>query len=302
MKSTGIATAKSTEAEIKASVAGRRRVTTGYRNNMTEQKSERPGPDPNTTATAATLENLLRIVERLRDPGGCPWDRVQTHASLRQYLLEECYEALEAIDSRDSTGLAEELGDLLVHIAFHADIARRASEWTAEDLVSRTAMKLVRRHPHVFGDAPKLDTASEVVGQWEVLKRAERGAKGIVESVPLALPALAQAAALQRKAEASGVEWRSDGNTRGAIDQARLDEVNNAPEGDERESRAGDLLFDAVSVLKAAGVDPETALRSATYRFRRSLESLERAAGGTPVADLPEAERAGLWQKSGDVT
>jgi tetrapyrrole methylase family protein/MazG family protein len=250
------------------------------------------------TGREGTFEALLEIVERLRDPDGCPWDRAQTHASLRQHLLEECYEAIEAIDSRDASALAEELGDLLVHIAFHADIASRSSEWTTRELVARTSAKLVRRHPHVFGDAPKLDSAAAVLGQWEALKRAERGPKRVTASVPRALPALAQAAALQRRAEAAGVEWQRKQGARRAIDEPRLEEVKAAPEGEAREAVAGDLLFDAVATLKAAGVDPETALRSATYRFRRRLESLEGAAGDIPVVDLPEAERARLWKEA----
>lgn len=255
---------------------------------MTEQAPER----------SDTFEALLRIVERLRDPDGCPWDRAQTHASLRQYLLEECYEALEAIDSRDAAGLEEELGDLLVHIAFHADIARRAADWSASDLVARTAAKLVRRHPHVFADAPRLDTPADVVDQWESLKRAERGAKPITASVPQALPALALAAALQRKAESAGIEWRGASSSRPGIDTARLGEVAAAPEGEGRENAAGDLLFDVVAELRRSGIDPETALRSAASRFRRRLAALEEAAGETPVADLRQEERARLWDEN----
>jgi uncharacterized protein YabN with tetrapyrrole methylase and pyrophosphatase domain len=241
---------------------------------------------------SGSFEGLLGIVERLRDPAGCPWDRAQTHASLRQYLLEECYEALDAIDSRNPAGIAEELGDLLVHIAFHADIARRASEWTAEELISNTATKLVRRHPHVFSDAPKLDTPDQVVGQWEALKRAERGERSITATVPRSLPALAQAAALQRKAEATGVAWRAgdeeEGRAGGAGGQgdraasavrrgpalaARLTRALSAPDAEAREDAAGEVLLEIVAAVRAAGVDPETALRAANHRLRRRLES-----------------------------
>jgi tetrapyrrole methylase family protein/MazG family protein len=247
-------------------------------------------PPVRSGSTFGSFEALLDVVGRLRDPDGCPWDRVQTHASLRQYLLEECYEALDAIDSRNAAGLAEELGDLLVHIAFHADIARRGSEWTAEELISRTVTKLVRRHPHVFSDAPRLDTPGQVVGQWEALKRAERGDRGIAATVPKVLPALAQAAALQRKAEAAGVEWRRAAdrrrrsgerrpNGRGSRDAAgsaparQLADALSAPEGEMREAAAGEALLEIVAAIKAAGVDPETALRSANHRLRRRLES-----------------------------
>lgn len=283
---------------------------------MTQSSTDRTG----------TFEGLLAIVERLRDPDGCPWDRAQTHASLRQYLLEECYEAIEAIDSRDTSALAEELGDLLVHIAFHADIAKRSSEWTAGQLVSRTSDKLVRRHPHVFSDAPKLDTAAAVVGQWETLKRAERGPKRITESVPQALPALAQAAALQRKAEAAGIEWRGggvdgpgdvddgrdgqgsgrgDGRNRGgggrsAVEQTWLEALQRASEGEDREAVAGDLLFEIAAEIRSAGVDPETVLRSASFRFRRRLAALEEAAGDVPVPDLPASERTRLWNEAAE--
>jgi tetrapyrrole methylase family protein/MazG family protein len=272
---------------------------------MTQSAASPAGPTGPNPTTTGTLEGLLRIVERLRDSEGCPWDRAQTHASLRQYLLEECYEALEAIDSRDNAALAEELGDLLVHIAFHADIARRASEWTAEDLIHRTATKLVKRHPHVFGEAEKIGTAADVVEQWEALKRAERGTKGIESSVPRSLPALAHAAALQRKAEAAGVRWRSEADElarpavdRPAVDQQRLAELTATPDDEEKEAAAGDLLFDVVAALRAAGVDPETSLRSAAYRFRGRLRALEDSAGDVPVTDLPEAERARLWSET----
>ncbi|MBI4306934.1 MAG: MazG family protein [Chloroflexi bacterium] len=245
-----------------------------------------------------TFEELLGIVEQLRDSEGCPWDRVQTHVSLRQHLLEECYEALEAIDAADSPGLAEELGDLLVHIAFHADIARRAGEWTAADLIEQTSKKLIRRHPHVFSEGPKMATAADVLEQWEGLKRAERGAKRITDSVPAALPALALAAALQKKSEAAGLNWRLTRVRTPAIGKPRLQEINNASTDAEKERLAGETLFEAVAELKDAGVDPETALRAATLRFRRQLKDVEELAGDSPISDLPPGELARLWRKS----
>lgn len=240
------------------------------------------------------FEDLLEVVRVLRDPEGCPWDRAQTHASLRQYLLEESHEALEAIDRRDDKAIAEELGDLLVHIAFHADIATRAGEWTPSDLIGRTVLKLVRRHPHVFADAPKPGSAADVVGQWEALKTAERGVRGVVDGVPLSLPALSLAASLQRKAEAAGI--KSDSSVP-AIAPEGLAEVASCRDADEKERLAGEILGRAVAELRAAGVDAETALRSVAGRFRNRLKNAERSAG-RPLGELSESERARIWAEA----
>lgn len=240
------------------------------------------------------FEDLLEVVRLLRDPEGCPWDRAQTHASLRQYLLEESHEALEAIDRRDDKAIAEELGDLLVHIAFHADIASRAGDWNPSDLIGRAVLKLVRRHPHVFADAPKPGSAAEVVGQWEALKTAERGARAVVDGVPLSLPALSLAASLQRKAEAAGIKPDPSGP---AIAPERIAEVAGCPDGDEKERLAGEILEQAVVELRAAGIDAETALRSAAGRFRNRLRNAERSAG-RPLGDLAESERSRIWAEA----
>lgn len=236
-----------------------------------------------------TVEDLLAVVKRLRDPGGCPWDREQTHASLRPNLLEESYEALEALDAGDADGLAEELGDLLVQVTFHADIARRAGEWTLADVVARTTEKLVTRHPHVFADdGPKLTTAEEVSHQWDALKRAEPGRESITDGLPAAMPALAYAAALQRRASRAGLAWDDDEAPGEDGDLAAGERV------------AGRQLFELVRRVQAAGVDPETALRTETMRFRERIRAAEAAApGGVPLADLPAEERARLWDESG---
>ncbi len=236
-----------------------------------------------------TVEDLLAVVEQLRDPGGCPWDREQTHASLRPNLLEESYEALEALDAGDADGLAEELGDLLVQVTFHADIARRAGEWTLADVVARTTEKLVTRHPHVFADdGPKLTTAEEVSHQWDALKRAEPGRESITDGLPAAMPALAYAAALQRRASRAGLAWDDD---------EAPGENGDLAAG---ERAAGRQLFELVRRVQAAGVDPETALRTETMRFRERIRAAEAAApGGATLADLPAEERARLWDESG---
>ena len=152
-----------------------------------------------------TFEDLLRVVATLRDPGGCPWDAEQTHESLRPYLLEETYEALEAMEGGGPEQLSEELGDLLTHMAFHIDIAVRAGEFDAADVVSGVIDKLVRRHPHVFAGGEKMRDSSEVVERWEDLKRRERGRRSIVESLPVSMPALSYASAVLGRAEKAGV-------------------------------------------------------------------------------------------------
>jgi len=238
------------------------------------------------------FEDLLEIVRLLRDPGGCPWDRAQSHVSLRQYLLEECHEALEAIDRREGESLVEELGDLLVHIAFHADIASRAGSWTAADLVRRSALKLVRRHPHVFTDGPQMASAEEVVGQWEALKTAERGARGVTDGVPGTLPALSLTASLQKRAAAAGIKSQDQAP---AIRPERLAALAKENDRDTKERLAGQILEDAVTELREAGVDAETALRSAAYRLRDRLSEAERVAG-RPLAELSERARARIWK------
>ncbi|MCH7594750.1 MAG: MazG family protein [Chloroflexi bacterium] len=222
---------------------------------------------------ARTLEDLLAIVQRLRDPGGCPWDREQTHASLRPNLLEESYEALEALDLGDADALAEELGDLLVQITFHADIARRAGEWTLEDVIEGTVDKLVRRHPHVFvEDGPKLETAEQVSKQWDALKSKEPGRDSITDGLPPGMPALAYTAALQRRAGRAGLPAPGG--------DAALDGANEA----EHEAAAGRMLFELVARIQASGVDPEVALRAEALRYRDRIRQAEGQAGrGSPA-------------------
>ena len=246
-----------------------------------DSRSQTPSDTPSRT-TAHTVEDLLAVVRRLRDPGGCPWDREQTHASLRPNLLEESYEALEALDLADADALAEELGDLLVQITFHADIARRAGEWTLADVVAGTIDKLVRRHPHVFEeDGPKLETAEQVSQQWDELKRNEPGRDSITDGLPAGMPALAYAAALQRRAGRAGLP------------------VPGVQEADLTEATAGRELFEAVARIQASGIDPEVALRTEALRYRGRIKGTEALAGGEiPLAELTEIERARFWERA----
>jgi tetrapyrrole methylase family protein / MazG family protein len=234
---------------------------------------------------------LRAIVARLRAPEiGCPWDLEQTHRSLIPYAIEEAYEVVDAIESDDIPGLADELGDLLLQVALHAEIADQHDEFEWNDVVRTLSEKLVRRHPHVFGDAVARD-AHEVRGRWEALKREQEGREGIFHDVPGVLPALLHARKLQRRASAVGFDWADVEEAwpalPGEVAELReaLDAHGGAAEGEPHPAvrhEAGDVLFAAVNVLRLAGVDPELALRDASGRFRSRVvaaEALAAAAG-----------------------
>ena len=237
--------------------------------------------------TGRTFDDLLRVVATLRDPGGCPWDAEQTHESLRPYLLEETYEALEAMEGGGPEQLSEELGDLLTHMAFHIDIAARAGEFDAADVVSGVIDKLVRRHPHVFGDGESMQDASEVVEQWEDLKRRERGRRSIVESLPVSMPALSYAAAVMGRAEKAGVP---------------IDEM--APMADDgegpldTESNVGRYLMGVARRVEDMGHDPETALRSYGIELRNRIMRAEKAIEPRTLSELSPEEMRLVWEQA----
>ncbi|NED95123.1 MazG family protein [Phytoactinopolyspora alkaliphila] len=203
-------------------------------------------------------------MDRLRSPGGCPWDAEQTHRSLATYLLEETYETLEAIESGDDTDLREELGDLLLQVIFHARIAeeRDSGPWSIDDVAGGIAEKLVRRHPHVFGDAVA-PTAEYVEGRWDAMKRAEKQRTSAVDGVPMAQPALSLATKLMNRAARAGVEV--DRPAAGGVPEfATADDV-------------GEHLMAVVDAAREIGVDPEQALRDATRRFVTAVRAAEPA-------------------------
>ena len=240
------------------------------------------------------FQHLVATVRRLRDPGGCPWDGEQTHLSLRPNLLEETYETLEALESGDSASLEEELGDLLIQIVFHADIARRNGDFDADSVCRKVAEKLIRRHPHVFGDADKLDTGEDVIDRWERLKREEAGGvRSIVASVPKALPALAQSAVLQRRARRSGLDVTSgtnNGNEFVGRGQTESD--------DDVEKRAGEFLAAAVRKVQEQGVDPETALLKVNSILRDRVLRAEELAEGVALSELSVEDREQIWERA----
>jgi tetrapyrrole methylase family protein/MazG family protein len=215
---------------------------------------------------------LVRVMAELRAPGGCPWDAEQTHRSLARHLLEEAHEALAAIDSDDLDSLMDELGDLLLQVVFHSEIAQEEGAFDVDDVTDALIAKLVRRHPHVFGEV-EVSGADEVLANWEKLKASEGERAHLEEGIPETLPALARAAKVQRRAEAEG-RAPFDPSEAAEIAQAWLEEIRDASKADPVEEAVGDLLFAIVTLARSSGVDAESALRRKTSRYAK--ESTER--------------------------
>ena len=243
-------------------------------------------------------QSLVDIVERLRSPGGCPWDWEQTHASLKRNLLEECYEVLEAIDGGDPAKLSEELGDILAQVVFHAQIAGEAGQFRFDDVEGKVSQKLVRRHPHVFDDAVASD-AREVELNWEALKQREAPRKSPVDGVPRELPALAAAQLMQDRVGKAGFEWE---DISGVLDKVaeEVGELKAAASDEERAREMGDLLFTMVNLARWLGIHAEDSLRQANARFRRRYMAMEGLASqrGQDFAGLPLEDKETLWQEA----
>jgi tetrapyrrole methylase family protein / MazG family protein len=246
---------------------------------------------------------VFEVVARLRAPGGCPWDREQTHESLRPYLLEETYELLEAIDSGDDVKIMEELGDLLLQVAMHAEIAAEESRFDAARVSEAVATKMVARHPHVFGSTSVAD-ADEVLRNWEHQKvhearKAGREDESVVDRVPTTLPALAWTLGLQKRAARVGFDFASPVETVEAVaEEAR--ELAAAAGPRETFDEMGDLLFAMVSLARRLKVNPEDALRVAGQRFRRRFAVTEAGLrrDGVTFDDLDREEQARRWQET----
>jgi tetrapyrrole methylase family protein / MazG family protein len=245
---------------------------------------------------------IFEVVHRLRAPGGCPWDREQTHESLRQYLLEETYELLEAIDSRDDAKMMEELGDLLLQVAMHAEIAAEEKRFDAARVSEAAAAKMVKRHPHVFGDRSVAD-ADEVLRNWEHQKIREAREAGsqesVVDRVPATLPALAWTLGLQKRAARVGFDFASPAAAAASVGE----EARELAETNDRErafEEMGDLLFSIVSLARTLKVNPEDALRVAGQRFRERFAAAESSlrVEGKSFSDLTEAEMLETWEKT----
>jgi tetrapyrrole methylase family protein/MazG family protein len=245
------------------------------------------------------MEAFQETIAHLRAPDGCPWDREQTHATLRTTLLSETYEALEAIDEEDPHALMEELGDLLLQIVLHAQIATDEGEFQMADVIAHIDAKLKRRHPHVFGGL-KVSGADEVTLNWEEIKREERNHadhRSILDSVPKMLPALTQAQDYQTRVARVGFDWPDVKGVRDKILEELL-ELDEATTPLEKESEAGDLLFAAVNLARWLHVDAESALRRSNARFAQRFAAMEKrcAESGRALADLTPAEQDALWE------
>jgi MazG family protein len=252
------------------------------------------------TSDLAPIDQLRSIVARLRAPDGCPWDREQTHQSLRAHLLEEAYEVIEAIERHDDAHFCEELGDFLLQVVLHSQIASEEGRFTLDDVALGIVEKLIRRHPHVFGEI-KLGSSDAVLKQWEEIKRTEKGEPGrsAIDGVSEALPALMRALKAQKKAGRVGFDWAAAGDVLPKIAE-EIGELQEAVASGDRarvEAEAGDLLFAVVNWLRKLDVEPELALNGATRRFAQRFREVERAVerGGRRLGDLALTELDAIW-------
>jgi tetrapyrrole methylase family protein/MazG family protein len=283
-------------------------------------KTRKPGAVRRTAAKSPRLsagewfEELAAVQARLRAPDGCPWDREQTHASLRTYLIEEAYEVLEALESGDDAKFAEEMGDLLLQIVFHSQIAKEEGRFTVSDVIREVHDKMVRRHPHVFGEKRAKDSA-EVLKNWEQIKKEERRAAAgkkagdskqegkagsLLDGVSRALPAALEGFQLTRRAARIGFDWD---NVEGVFEKmseesGELREAVSAKDARRSEEEMGDLLFAAVNLARFLHIDPEIALKKANAKFSlrfRRMEDLS-AKSGKALADVPRAQMEEFWE------
>lgn len=233
-----------------------------------------------------SFDELVSVMARLRAPGGCPWDREQTYASLAQYLIEECYETIEAIHEADATGkthnLSEELGDILLQVVFHSAIAAERGDFTVDDVVNSVTQKLVLRHPHVFGEK-ELATAEDVLNNWDELKKAERAASGktekkvesILDEVTVHFPALLEAQKVTRKAAKVKFDWENVDQVFEKLDEETHELREAIADGENIEDEIGDLLFVVVNLARKLDVDAETALKRTNRKFRQRFKFIE---------------------------
>jgi tetrapyrrole methylase family protein/MazG family protein len=284
------------------------------------RKSRKPGAGRPAARESARLtagewfEKLAAVQARLRAPDGCPWDREQTHASLRTYMIEEAYEVLEALDAGDDGKFREEMGDLLLQIVFHSEIAKEEGRFTVSDVIREVHDKMVRRHPHVFGEKQAKD-AAEVLKNWEQIKKEERRAAGkpsadgsqhaakdgsLLDGVSRALPAALEGFQLTRRAARIGFDWRS---VRGVFDKlneeaGELRQALSAKDRKRTEEEMGDLLFASVNLARFLEIDPEIALKKANAKFSTRFRQMEELAAksGKALPDVSRAQMEELWE------
>jgi len=251
--------------------------------------------------TGHSLPRLVEIMQRLLGPNGCPWDREQTLQTLRPYVIEEAHEVVDAIDSGAPEDLREELGDLLLQIVFQSELARGLGWFGPDDVVSAICDKLVRRHPHVFGEQ-KVSGTAEVLANWEAIKAEEKAGRGVLDGVPKALPALLRATRVGEKAARAGFDWPELAGARAKVDEelAELDEAVRSGERERIEHELGDVLFALVSVARKLDVDAEAALRGTLDRFSQRVRTVETIAKeqGAELSSLSAAALDRLWTQA----
>ena len=259
---------------------------------------------PDAPTTHPEFDRLVRTMWRLRQPDGCPWDREQTHRSITKHLVEEAYEAVEAIEANDREHLIEELGDVLEQVVLHAQIAADEGAFTIDDVVRGLNEKLVRRHPHVFGEHAAAGDGGEVQDIWDDVKAAERAAQGekdapqgLLDSVPRSLPALMQAQKISKRAAKAGFEWDTIADIWDKVAEERAEFEREEPGSDARSLEFGDLLFALVNVARREGIDAEESLAASNRKFRARwsrMEELARARG-VELGGLDAARLNELW-------
>ncbi len=278
---------------------------------MTEREPEvapfdantpRPVP-PVASQDGQTLTRLVRVMQRLLGPGGCPWDREQTFETLRKYVLEEACEVIDAIESKDMAHLREELGDLLLQIVFQSELARAQAGFGIDDVIAGIVEKLVRRHPHVFADGTAKD-AAEVLQNWERIKTGEKKDRRVLDGVPRSLPALTRAQRIGEKVSRVGFDWQDRAGSRTKVNEevAELDRAIEAGDKDAIEDELGDVLFALVNLARHVEVDAEGALRRTVDKFTRRFAHVEdrvrQEHGGWTGPVLPLATLDGYWDEA----
>lgn len=251
------------------------------------------------------LENafleLVGIIHRLRAPGGCPWDREQTPESLKDFIIEEAYEVIDAIDAKNPQDLREELGDLLLQIVLQSEIAAEENAFDIADVIEGISNKLILRHPHVFGDT-HVEDSRDVLANWEKIKKKEKAGKGLFDGLPSQLPGLQRAARIGEKASRVGFDWTSIDGVRAKVDEelAELEDAISSGEQDRIFHETGDLLFAVAQWARHIGIQPEEAVRGCCsrfiHRFGKMEDAVSRAGKKLSDADLMELEQ--LWQRA----
>ena len=249
-----------------------------------------------------TLESLTAIMEKLRSDQGCPWDREQTHQSLTRYLIEEAYEVIDAIEQQDPQALAEELGDVLLQIVFHAQIASENGQFTMDDVLKAVCEKMIRRHPHVFADT-EINSVEDVLSNWEAIKKREKAnqdRKSLLDGIPKHLPALLRAEKIQSKAAKVGFDWNDISGTIAKLEE-EIEEFKQAVAAanhEDMEAEIGDLFFSLVNVCRFLNINPERALNLTTNKFIRRFQYMEKQAAlnNRELNTMSLAEMDQLWE------